>query len=393
MKGIKVMKFSSKSKRILAFIVVALFAVAALLPLTSMMTNADSVSDLQKKIQNSQNKKKEIKKDINEKTQQKKSIQEEIKAYDAQISVLNSEISDMNAKIAQDDAVISKVQTELNEATERAEKQYETYKERIRVMYENGNESYLDVLLKAESFSDFLNRYEIVKQITEYDNNMVSKMEQTKKTIADNKAQLEQVRAQKVTRVNSLNASKSSLAAKSNEKNSLVASLNSSIAELEKQVKQQDAEEAATRAQIAKLQQQRPKVAYTGGSMVWPVPSTTLVTSNYGYRFHPVLKYNRLHAGMDIGARTGASVVAANSGTVIKAEYNSSYGNHVVIDHGGGICTLYAHASRLLVSRGQTVKAGQEIMKAGSTGIVSGPHLHFEVLINGKTTNPAAYLY
>lgn len=218
-------------------------------------------------------------------------------------------------------------------------------------------------------------------------------MEQTKKTIADNKAQLEQVRAQKVTRVNSLNASKSSLAAKSNEKNSLVASLNSSIAELEKQIKQQDAEEAATRAQIAKLQQQRPKVAYTGGSMVWPVPSTTLVTSPYGYRFHPVLKYNRLHAGMDIGARTGASVVAANSGTVIKAEYNSSYGNHVVIDHGGGICTLYAHASRLLVSRGQTVKAGQEIMKAGSTGIVSGPHLHFEVLVNGKTTNPAAYLY
>jgi len=383
------MKFNDITKRILAIIVVLLFVFAAILPLTSILASADNISDLQKKIQESQSKKKNIQSEINEINAEKNNLLAEIKAYDTQIEILKSEIEEMNQKIAQDDAVIADVQKQLDDATAKAEKQYETYKERIRVMYENGTDSFFEILLNSESFSDFLNKYEIVKQISEYDSNMVDKLEQIKKEIADKKSQLEAIKEQKVQKVNTLNSSKKTMESKASEKDRMVAKLDNDKASLEKKLKQQDAEENAIRAQIARLQ--NPGTPYTGGSMVWPAPASRLITSPYGTRFHPVLKYNRFHAGIDIGAGMGTSVVAANSGKVITATYNSSYGYYVVIDHGGGISTLYAHGSKIITSVGANVSAGQEIMKVGSTGISTGPHLHFEVLVNGKNTDPMGY--
>lgn len=383
------MKISDNVKRILALIVVIVFIVIAALPLTSMLVDATSVSDLEQQIKDSQSKKENIKQNIESNNAQKRTLLEEIKAYDAQIEILKSQINEMNEKIAQDDAVIEAVQKKLDEATEKANQQYEAYKERIRVMYENGSTSYFEILLNANSFSDFLNKYEIVKQISEYDSNMVDNLNKTRQEIADNKEQLEAVKAQKVEKVNSLNASKQNVEAKSREKDAMVARLDNDIKSLEKKLAQQDAEENAIRAQIARMTGKG--TTYTGGSMVWPTPSTRYITSEYGSRYHPVLKYNRFHAGIDIGAGMGASVVAANSGKVITATYNSSYGNYVVIDHGGGITTLYAHGSQIVTSVGATVYAGQEIMKVGSTGISTGPHLHFEVLVNGKNTDPMGY--
>jgi len=195
------MKFNDITKRILAIIVVLLFVFAAILPLTSILASADNISDLQKKIQESQSKKKNIQSEINEINAEKNNLLAEIKAYDTQIEILKSEIEEMNQKIAQDDAVIADVQKQLDDATAKAEKQYETYKERIRVMYENGTDSFFEILLNSESFSDFLNKYEIVKQISEYDSNMVDKLEQIKKEIADKKSQLEAIKEQKVQKM------------------------------------------------------------------------------------------------------------------------------------------------------------------------------------------------
>ena len=144
--------------------------------------------------------------------------------------------------------------------------------------------------------------------------------------------------------------------------------------------------------QILELAKQGLDTEYIGGVLAWPVPGYTKITSNYGMRVHPITGQYKLHTGVDISAPIGANFVAANDGIVTKAEYNTAYGNMVIIDHGGGISTLYAHGSEILVTVGQTVKRNDPILKVGSTGYSTGPHAHFEVRINGVVTNPIEYI-
>lgn len=148
----------------------------------------------------------------------------------------------------------------------------------------------------------------------------------------------------------------------------------------------------AVNNQILELAKQGLDTAYIGGVLAWPVPGYTKITSNYGMRVHPITGQYKLHTGVDISAPIGANFVAANDGIVTKAEYNTAYGNMVIIDHGGGISTLYAHGSEILVTVGQTVKRNEAILKVGSTGYSTGPHAHFEVRINGVVTNPIEYI-
>ncbi|MBR5518347.1 MAG: M23 family metallopeptidase, partial [Clostridia bacterium] len=188
----------------------------------------------------------------------------------------------------------------------------------------------------------------------------------------------------------SLLASKAVLDSKMAERDAMIQKIEDSQSALEAQLKEIEAEEAAVRAQIARLA--NGGTTYTGGAMLWPTPSCKIITSKYGWRLHPVLGYEKLHTGVDIGAGYNANIIAASSGKVITATYNSAYGNYVVIDHGGGVCTLYAHQSSIAVSVGQTVSAGQVIGYVGSTGYSTGPHLHFEVIINGSTVDPLGYI-
>ena len=133
-------------------------------------------------------------------------------------------------------------------------------------------------------------------------------------------------------------------------------------------------------------------VDYTGGIMLWPAPGYTTITSTFGYRIHPIFGLQRFHSGLDIAVPLGTSVLAANSGTVIKTAYSSSYGNMVMIDHGGGIVTAYAHLSEFVANVGDEVEKGTVIAKSGSTGWSTGPHLHFEVRVNGEYVDPTDYL-
>ena len=132
--------------------------------------------------------------------------------------------------------------------------------------------------------------------------------------------------------------------------------------------------------------------SYLGGQMAWPVPSSSYISSPFGYRIHPIYGYSKLHTGMDIGASSGSAIVAANAGTVISSGWNGGYGKCIVVDHGGGVTTLYAHCSALYVSVGQSVTRGQQIAAVGSTGNSTGPHCHFEVRINGSYVNPYPYV-
>ena len=144
--------------------------------------------------------------------------------------------------------------------------------------------------------------------------------------------------------------------------------------------------------QILELAKQGIETAYIGGELAWPVPGYTRISSPYGMRTHPITGVYKLHTGVDISAPAGANFVAANDGVVVKAEYNVAYGKMVLIDHGGGISTLYAHGSEILVQVGQEVKRNEPVLKVGSTGYSTGPHAHFEVRKNGVVTNPIPYI-
>ena len=187
------------------------------------------------------------------------------------------------------------------------------------------------------------------------------------------------------------------LTAQSDEKRELIAKEEENIEAAKERLAQIEAEEEATRREIAAKQRaaessSNPPVVYNASGMVWPVPSCHTVTSEFKMRLHPVTGVYKLHTGMDIGCGTGTPVVAAQAGTVITATYNTAYGNYIVINHGNGVSTLYAHNSKLLVSVGQKVTQGQQISKSGNTGYSTGPHMHFEVLVNGNPQNPRNYV-
>ena len=143
--------------------------------------------------------------------------------------------------------------------------------------------------------------------------------------------------------------------------------------------------------QFAREQEEALRSALANGTFIWPVPDCTLLTSRVGYRMHPILGYERFHAGVDIGAKAGDTIIASDGGTVAVAEYSDSYGNYVLINHGNGYTTLYAHMSSMAVEAGQAVEQGDTLGYVGSTGWSTGPHLHFEIRYNDEKTDPEAY--
>ena len=273
----------------------------------------------------------------------------------------------------------------------------ELFETRIRVMYENGDTTYLEVLLSSEDFSDMLTNMEIVSQIMDYDKRIVEEYKALKAQIETQKAALESDRKDKQDYADDLEQAYEEIEAQKKEYKALKAKVDSDLAlkkaEAERMLREQD----EINDEIAALSRQETAASGGGGgkvysgSLVWPCPSYSRISSQYGYRTHPISGTRKLHKGLDIAASSGNPVIAAASGTVVKSYFSSSYGNYVVISHGGGLMTAYAHMTRRLVSAGQTVAAGQQVGTVGSTGNSTGPHLHFEVYVGGSTTNPMNY--
>lgn len=383
-------RFSDKAKRVVAILIVVFFAVLAFSTLILNIASADTESDLKKQQQDLNSSKNDIKNEINNLNSQKDSVLAEKAELDTQVSELESEISDLNSQIGEYQDKIDVVSVELDEASKAAEEQYEAYRTRVRVMYESGSTGYLDILLSSENISDFFERLEIVKQITAYDSTMTENLKNKQQEIQTKKDELESLKQGLVDSRTVIEGKKTSLDAKMAQRDSLIREIEGSVESLEEEIERIEKEQASVRAKLANLSGS--STPYSGGVMTWPSPSCHIITSNYGWRLHPTLGYEKLHTGMDIGAAYGSKIVAAKSGTVVTATYNSAYGNYVVINHGGGVCTLYAHQSSLAVSAGQYVNEGDVIGYVGSTGYSTGPHLHFEVIINGVTTDPLGYV-
>ena len=372
--------------------VIALIAFTTISLLTVVPIFTANAQSAQEKLDSSVKKQGELKDKINSAKTEKENKLAQKQVIDNEISALQTKIDALASKIDTSNAKIALKQDELTKAQEESEQQYNSYCDRAKMLIERGSLTYLEILLNSESFSDLLTRISIVKQIAKYDNNRLSELKKIEEQIAAVKKELEDEKNVLVNLKAENDSQMSVLKTKQAESQKIINSITSDINEYQAALKAQEKAEAAAREEIRRLTASTSQnKAFVGGVFAWPSVSS-YITSPYGTRVHPVTKTVKTHTGIDIGASHGTNIYAAASGTVLVSGWNSGgYGNYVVIDHGGGITTLYGHCSTLLVSSGQTVTKGQVIAKVGSTGMSTGPHLHFEVLKNGAHTNPMAY--
>ena len=353
----------------------------------------------------------------------KDDIKEKVRQLDERLTAISSRIIELEQELSQTGEQIEDTKLQLADAQEDANRQYERMKQRIKYMYENGSSmTMLEALLTSGSIADFINQAEYINQITKYDRNMLTKYQQTKQLVADSKQtlesdyeQLETLKAQVQAEQNTV---QKLLAAKEEELSGVEGDLSTAQAdadivaaeiqaqediiaqikaqEAKKEAERKAAEEAAKKQNETSAGEAAPKPPtekpYSGGVFVWPCPSSTRVTSDYGTRLSPTAGASSNHKGIDIGAAYGSAIVAAADATVAFAGYNSGMGNYVMLSHGSGLYTVYGHCSALLVSTGDTVSAGQTIAQVGSTGISTGNHLHFGVSKDGVYVSPWNYL-
>ena len=317
---------------------------------------------------------------------------QQVEKLDEKISTAEQQLEEQESKITELKDSINKIETELNTVTEKYNKQRKLFEQRLVATYEAGETHYLDILLKSKSLSDFLSSYYIITELSELDSDLIKELEEKKKTIDLSRQKLENEKQELATIVENQTRLSRTLQNTKKMRESFIEKLSDDEKDLQTKIDEINAQYDEVNKQILALAEQGIDTAYIGGELAWPVPGYTRITSKYAMRVHPITGQYKLHTGVDIGAPAGSNFIAANDGIVVKAEYNAAYGNMVIIDHGGGISTLYAHGSEILVQLGQSVKRGESILKVGSTGYSTGPHAHFEVRINGVTTDPLPYI-
>lgn len=385
---------SRKTVKIIAWVALAAFAVlcaASVLPLGVFAETA------QERVEQAEQRQEELQEQIDENKQQQSAEMQKKMEVDEEIGRVQEQIDALDVQIAASDEKIAAKQQELAAAEAESDRQNAAYQERVKMMVERGAMSYLEILLSAKSFSDFLVRADVIQQVAEYDNQLLTTLQEKEQAIADIKQELEDERANTVAIRSEADQHRQTLNAKLAESQQILKDLEQDQEKLKAQQEQAQRDEEAARAEIAAALRRTSGSSsatsvYTGGTFRWPTDVTTLVTSDFSMRTHPTLGVYKQHTGIDIGAGYGTDVLAGGDGTVLIAGWNNAYGWMVVIDHGGGVTTLYGHNSKLLVSPGQKVTRGQTIAKVGSTGYSTGPHIHFEVNVNGQVVNPWNYL-
>ncbi|MEM1484805.1 peptidoglycan DD-metalloendopeptidase family protein [Oscillospiraceae bacterium PP1C4] len=411
---------SPKGKRIFAWVMAALMALMFVVPYLSFAAHADDgelveedsyseesdysdeksqITDLNAKYKELQKKQNEIQQQINKakgekekKIAIKQQIEGQIGATTEQIEILTQRISLLEDNISIKEKELAKKQGEINE-------NFELFRKRMRAMYmAGGNASTLGLVLGAENYSQFLMRTEVVSRVAQHDQSLIDKLTKEKKELEAIKQEIQADKASVMDDKTEMDTKKQEL----DGQKAVAQKQIQDMAEMEKQFlankdalqKQMKQVQATIDAIYAEINKNAANIPYVGGQMGWPAPSLAQVSSNFGYRFSG----SDFHTGIDItgSGAYGASIVAANTGTV--AFVNTAvtpgygYGKYLIVDHGGGISTLYAHCSAITASVGQTVSRGEKIAEVGSTGWSTGPHVHFEVRLNGKAQNPVSYL-
>ncbi len=381
------------NRRTVRWISIIIAAVFLLGTISSIAFELAYASSTQQKINQQQQKKNEAQQKINQANTKKAKTLAEKERLEREAGELQTKIEALDKIIAETKSNLAVEEEKLEVATNKANEKYDIFQERFRVMCEQGEVSYLEILLSAKSFGDFVDKAEIMKEISRYDKEVFDEMDEARMQIEKSRDEIVKLKETQESSAKDLAGQKAALVAKQQEQANYIKELEKDTAAYQKIIDEADAAMASLRASVSgSLSTSSKGAKYVGGEFAWPTPSCYYITSHFSpRRKNPVSGVYKRHTGTDIGASYGAAIVAANSGTVTLAGWNSGYGNCVIIDHGGGRATLYAHMSAFSVSKGQKVSKGQRIGSVGSTGNSTGPHLHFEVLINGAAVDPMQF--
>lgn len=357
-------------------------------------------------------------------TEAKNALSETVEELDTQLTHVQEVLTKLEEDIARKSQQIERMQEKLRTAEADQDMQYASMKQRIKFMYEKGDNAYITMLFGADNLSDMLNKAEYIEEVSAYDRNLLNEYTETKYRVMDLKGKLEveqyslldtqeeaamretemtKIIDQKNGEIEKFEADIDTKEDAIKEYESMIASQNATIAALEASILKAEKEADALEKELeesglsdndigdgssSKKQEQR---VFTG-KFCFPAPSYTRVSDDYGNRIHPTLGVKQFHNGVDLAAPGGSPILAAQGGTVIAASYSSTMGNYIMINHGGGVVTVYMHASALYVSTGQSVSKGQKIAAVGTTGRSTGNHLHFSVRVNGSYVSPWSYL-
>jgi len=363
---------------------------------------ATKLQQLEKKIKDIEAKEKAVERAIksNQSTIKKIDVttektKDEINYLLNQITTKSSEIEKKEAEIHTTIETLKQTTIELEEAEQRVILRDDLLRARLRLMYTNGAVSYIEVLFNATSFADFLDRYQSLSMIVDQDKDILESNIVDKQLIALNKATVETDLEKLNVLYAALEKEKADLQIKEHSKEVLIAELEvkkEDLLEINEDEEKALMDIARAKSQAKKERDAEAKkfVGTQKGKFDWPLPQKFRISSNFGYRIHPISGKKKLHTGTDIAAPKGTKIMAAGNGEVIVAKYYGGYGNAVIIDHNGK-WTLYGHMSKISVKEGQQVKTGQKIGEVGSTGNSTGNHLHYEVRINSKAVDPLKY--
>lgn len=372
---------------------------------------SDSIKDMENQIDNAQSERdqlknslSDIKKLVEQLEQEKKDLKSYVAKLDQNMAEIEQKIAELKLRITDKEAEITEAEKQLDHALEVEAEQYEAMANHIRYSYERGESQLLDMLLGSDSLADFLNRSFYMEKVAEYDNQMLESFIQTREYVELCKQQLEEDKAYLEEAREGVEIEQAALeellAQKEKELTAYeqrISSGEQSIEEYEAEIQAQDElisslEKAVEEEKKRILASSGKVLTYDGGTFKFPLASYTRVSDDYGMRMHPTLFVEQFHNGVDFAAPKGTAIYAAYDGIVVAADYSSTMGNYVMIDHGGGLYTIYMHASQLYVKKDDVVSRGTTIAAVGSTGRSTGNHLHFSVRLNGEYVSPWNYI-
>lgn len=365
----------------------SVFLLASILPVY-----ADELDDAQGQLQDVGQKINAQQSKLSSVKKQEKSIMGQLQVIEKNIIQKENEIKTLKDKIEYLETEIDATKKDIKLAELDLGEKNQLLSDRLVYIYEKGDLTYLEVLLSATDIKDFLTRYDLLNMIIEQDIQLISSINQQKQTLDTKKSELEVKQKELLNTQGREITKREELSGEKQGKKEILTSVQKEKAQYEKALRELEQTSKELEATIRRIQAGTSGEQLGTGAYTWPTPGYSSITSSYGMRYHPILKYNKMHTGVDIGAPGGATIVAADSGTVIQTGWLGGYGQVVVIDHGAGVSTLYAHMSTIIAANGASVKKGDTIGKVGSTGWSTGPHLHFEVRINGVHTNPMGYI-
>ncbi|MFZ7101693.1 MAG: murein hydrolase activator EnvC family protein [Peptococcaceae bacterium] len=375
---------SKISRTIIIFIFICIYILTNVSPVIG-----SELDDIYKQQEQIDSKIKETEDKIKQKENERRKTLAELQSLSVSMEKTSEEIETLVQELAAAEEHLVNAQREINDKEAEVSARSLILGNRLKQIYQQGDINYLEIIFQSTSITDFLTRFEFLQKITNNDLNLLAALSEERTILENKRINLENIKVHLAALKSTQEKKHQQMQIASAKRQDLVKQIESQKEAYEQMLDELADQSEQIAAEIRKLQSAggvRP------GWLQWPTPGYYRITSPYGMRFHPILKEQRFHTGVDIAAPYGSNAIAAANGTVIYTGWRGGYGNTIIVDHGGGMATMYPHLSKYLVKVGDYVKQNQAVGKVGTSGWSTGPHIHFEVRLDGDHVNPMPYL-